>query len=61
MKKNCKKVKRKYQKKTNSGLSIGEVIHNIGKLMTQKDHNSKKSYNRKLYKLKLRKLLNGND
>lgn len=43
-----------YQKKTESGLSKGEVLQNIGKKMTQKDYRSKKEYDRKKFKQKLR-------
>lgn len=46
-----------YQDKTETGQSKGEVLHNIGKKMTEKDHRSKKVYNRQKSKSKLKWLI----
>lgn len=43
-----------YKSITETGESVGEVLQNIGKKMTQKDHKSKKLYDRKKNKLKLK-------
>jgi hypothetical protein len=47
----------KYQKKTETGQTIGEVQQNIQKKMTQKDHKSKKDYSRQESKLELKDVI----